>query len=82
MNKIPASLRSDSSDCRFAPECMPLCIAIGGDFIGIPSRPRGLDEIMKSGGLLRWQAELVQSAVEKTLHRIHNDGARSKSSNP
>jgi ribonuclease D len=46
------------------------------------SRPRGLDEIMKSGGLLRWQAELVQSAVEKTLHRIHNDGARSKSSNP
>jgi ribonuclease D len=32
------------------------------------SRPRTLDEIMASGGLLRWQAELVQVAVEKTLH--------------
>ena len=32
-----------------------------------PSRPRGLDEIMKSGGLLRWQAGLVQGAVEKCL---------------
>jgi ribonuclease D len=32
------------------------------------SRPRTLDEIMAIGGLLRWQAELVQAAVEKTLH--------------
>ncbi len=32
------------------------------------SRPRTLDEIMTSGGLLRWQAELLQAAVEKTLH--------------
>jgi hypothetical protein len=32
------------------------------------SRSRTLDEIMASGGLLRWQAELVQAAVEKTLH--------------
>ena len=29
------------------------------------SRPRSLDEIMKNGRLLRWQAELVQGAVEK-----------------
>ena len=29
------------------------------------SRPRTVDEIMKSGGLLRWQAELVQGAVKK-----------------
>lgn len=29
------------------------------------SRSRNLDEIMKSGGLLRWQAELVRGAVEK-----------------
>jgi len=29
------------------------------------SRPRNLDEIMKSGDLLRWQAELVRGAVEK-----------------
>ena len=30
--------------------------------------PRTVDEIMESGGLLRWQAELVQGAVEKCLH--------------
>ena len=32
------------------------------------SRPRTIDEIMKTGGLLCWQAELVQGAVEKCLH--------------
>ena len=32
------------------------------------SRPRTIDEIMKTGGLLRWQAELMQRAVEKCLH--------------
>jgi ribonuclease D len=32
------------------------------------SRPRTVDEIMKTGGLLRWQAELMQRAVEKCLH--------------
>ncbi len=37
------------------------------------SRPRTLDEIMASGGLLRWQAELVQSAVEKTLHATREE---------
>jgi ribonuclease D len=31
-------------------------------------RPRTVDEIMKTGGLLCWQAELVQRAVEKCLH--------------
>lgn len=31
------------------------------------SRPRTVDQIMKSGGLLRWQAQLVQGAVEKCL---------------
>ncbi len=30
-------------------------------------RPRSLEEIMASGGLLRWQAELVRGAVEKTF---------------
>ena len=29
------------------------------------SRPRTVDEIMESGGLLRWQAEIVQGAVKK-----------------
>ncbi|MGZ8434215.1 MAG: ribonuclease D [Candidatus Binatia bacterium] len=28
-------------------------------------RPRGVDEIMERGGLLRWQAELIRAAVEK-----------------
>jgi len=37
------------------------------------SRPRTLDEIMASGGLLRWQAELVQAAVEKTLHATREE---------
>ncbi|MEO6165424.1 MAG: HRDC domain-containing protein [Candidatus Binatia bacterium] len=31
------------------------------------SQPRGVDEIMERGGLLRWQAEQVQGAVEKCL---------------
>ena len=34
----------------------------------VRSRPRTLDEIMASGGLLRWQAELVQTAVEINMH--------------
>ncbi len=34
------------------------------------SRPRTLDEIMTSGGLLRWQAELMQAAVEKTFKSV------------
>jgi ribonuclease D len=32
------------------------------------SRPRTVDEIMESGGLLRWQANLIHDAVEKCLH--------------
>ena len=31
------------------------------------SRPRTVDEIMKTGGLLSWQAELIQRAVERCL---------------
>ena len=34
----------------------------------VQSRPRTSDEIMESAGLLRWQAELVQGAVETCLH--------------
>lgn len=32
------------------------------------NRPCTVDEIMRTGGLLCWQAELVQGAVEKCLH--------------
>lgn len=35
------------------------------------SRPHTIDEIMKSAGLLRWQAELVRPAVEKCLQSNH-----------
>jgi len=35
------------------------------------SRPRSVDEIRQSAGLLRWQAELMQGAVEKCLHSPH-----------
>ena len=41
MNKFPASLRSDFSDCRFASEQVPLCFGIRADFIGILTRIRG-----------------------------------------
>jgi ribonuclease D len=34
----------------------------------VRSRPQTVDEIMESGGLLRWQAKQVQGAVEKCLH--------------
>jgi len=33
----------------------------------VQSRPRTVEEIMKSGGLLHWQAELMQGAVEKIV---------------
>ncbi|MBI4488568.1 MAG: HRDC domain-containing protein [Deltaproteobacteria bacterium] len=36
------------------------------------SRPRTVNEIMATGGLLRWQADLVQGAVEKCLHSPGN----------
>lgn len=31
-------------------------------------RPRSIEGIMEDGGLLRWQAEIIQDAVEKVLH--------------
>ena len=37
------------------------------------SQPRTVDEIMESAGLLRWQAELVQGAVEKCLHSMQEE---------
>jgi len=33
------------------------------------SQPRGIDEIIQRGGLLRWQAELIKGAVDKCLIR-------------
>ena len=42
------------------------------------SRPRTVNEIMATGGLLRWQAELVQGAVEKTSHSTQGESASRK----
>jgi ribonuclease D len=39
----------------------------------VQSRPRTVDEIMERAGLLRWQAELVQGAVETCLHSIQEE---------
>src|SRR3989304_1330254 len=45
MNKFPASLRSDFSDCRFTPVCMPACFGIGGDFIGILNKVQVVESV-------------------------------------
>ena len=39
------------------------------------SQPRNVDEIMESGKLLRWQAELLRGAVEKCLAHTDTVGA-------
>jgi ribonuclease D len=39
----------------------------------VQSRPRTVDEIMASAGLLRWQAELVQGAVETCLQSTQEE---------
>ena len=43
----------------------------------VQQRPGTLDEVMASGGLLRWQAELVRPAVERTLHGTSGGNASS-----
>ncbi len=43
----------------------------------VQQRPRTLDEVMASGGLLRWQAELVRPAVERALYGTSDDTASS-----
>ncbi len=39
----------------------------------VQSRPRTVDQIMESARLLRWQAELVQGAVETCLHSTQEE---------
>lgn len=41
----------------------------------VQQRPRTLDEVMASGGLLRWQAGLVRPAVERTLYGTSDGNA-------
>ncbi|MGH7927791.1 MAG: hypothetical protein ACREQV_08360, partial [Candidatus Binatia bacterium] len=44
----------------------------------VRSRSRSLAEIMDSGGLLRWQAELVQGAVGKSLRSTREESTSVK----
>ncbi len=39
----------------------------------VRTQPRTVDEIMKNAGLLRWQAELVQGAVERCWHSAQEE---------
>ncbi len=43
----------------------------------VQQRPETIDEVMASGGLLRWQAELVRPAVERALNGTPDDAASS-----
>ena len=59
-------LRAACADLAKALEISPSVLAPRAALEAIAcSQPRGVDEIMERGGLLRWQAELIQSAVEK-----------------
>ncbi len=60
------ALRSACADVAKALEISPSVLAPRAALEAIArSQPRAVDEIMARGGLLRWQAELIQSAVEK-----------------
>jgi len=48
----------------------------------VRSRTRTLDEIVENGRLLRWQAELVQGAVEKCLHAAQEESTSRRSRGP
>ena len=66
MNKIPASLRSDFSDCRFASEQVPLCFGIRADFIGILTRMR--DRLIH--GYFGVDYQLVWDVVQEKLPEL------------
>ena len=60
------ALRSACTDIAKELEIAPAVLAPRAALEAIArSQPRGVDEIMERGGLLRWQAELIRAAVEK-----------------
>ena len=62
------ALRSACADIAKELEIAPSVMAPRAAVEAIArSQPRGVDEIMERGGLLRWQAELVHRAMEKCL---------------
>jgi len=63
------ALRSACAGIAEKLEIAPSTLAPKAALEAIAQRhPRTLDEVMASGGLLRWQAQLVRPAVETTLH--------------
>ena len=62
------ALRSACADIAKALEISPSVLAPRAALEAIArSQPRGIDEIMERGGLLRWQAEQIQGVVEKRV---------------
>ena len=62
------ALRSACADIAKALAISPSVLAPRAALEAIArSQPRGIDEIMERGGLLRWQAELIQDVVVKCL---------------
>jgi ribonuclease D len=62
------ALRSACGDIAHALEISPSVLAPRAALEAIVrSQARGIDKIMERGGLLRWQAELIQGVVEKCL---------------
>jgi ribonuclease D len=62
------ALRNACADIAKALEISPSVLAPRAALEAIArSQPRGIDEIMERGGLLRWQAELIHGVVEKCL---------------
>ncbi len=47
----------------------------------VKGRPRTVDEIMESAGLLRWQAELLEGAVEICLYSDQEENSLSRREN-
>ncbi|MGZ9143911.1 MAG: ribonuclease D, partial [Candidatus Binatia bacterium] len=59
------ALRSACTEIAMELAISPAVLAPRAALEAIAScRPRGVDEIMERGGLLRWQAELIRAAVE------------------
>jgi ribonuclease D len=60
-----AMLRTSCAEIAKALEISPSVLAPRAALEALAqSRPRGVDEIMARGGLLRWQAEQIHAAVE------------------
>jgi ribonuclease D len=72
-----AALRGECARMAGALEIAPSTLAPRAALEMITrTRPRTVEEIMASGGLLHWQAEIVRAAVEKILHRGDLTGHR------